>query len=70
MTSLKLYIWKVDLHDYQEGLVFALALDADHARELIRERQIAAGGDPNIKTLQNPPIVIDTAQSYCAWWCE
>lgn len=33
--TLKLYIWKNVLGDYTEGVVFALATDADSARKIV-----------------------------------
>lgn len=33
--TLKLYIWKDVLSDYTDGVIFALATDADSARKIV-----------------------------------
>lgn len=69
MKPLKLYVWEDVLEDWSAGVMFALAQDADHARELIRLRA-GNGIGPHSHLhvdLAREPRVIEQPEGFVVW---
>lgn len=69
MNKLKLYVWENVLEGWTAGVMFALAQDADHARELIRLRA-GNGFGPHSRLhedLAKEPRVIEQPEGFFVW---
>jgi hypothetical protein len=64
-----LYVWEDVLQSYAPGIMFALALDADHARRLIKEK---VGYDSTLVDLDlsRDPRVVTEPEGFYLWGGE
>ncbi len=62
-SHLKLYVWSPALTDYTDGIIFALAESADHARTLVKQHE------PHVPPgdMQRPPQVYDAPVGFAVW---
>lgn len=61
--KLRLYVWQGVLTDYSDGIMFALAFSADHARELLlADCSYIPKGD-----LAQVPQAFDTPVAFSVW---
>lgn len=61
--KLKLFVWEGVLPDYSEGIMFALAIDKDHARELLLKECDYIPED----TLRIEPEEVTGAKAFVVW---
>lgn len=70
MKKLKLYVWENVLINYTDGIMFALAENADHARKLICEYVGVKEDNTNstvVEDLKSQPKVYDAPVGYAVW---
>ena len=60
---LKLFVWKEVLCDYEDGIMFALAEDVAHARNLLSEHD----GDIPLGDLRKTPQVFTLPTAFTNW---
>lgn len=64
--KLKLFVWEEIMCDWTCGIAFALAYDADHARELIMERARKAYASPGYvaKAIEGGPYEVTNPEGF------
>lgn len=70
MNTLKLYVWENVLSSWGDGVMFALAANAEHARELIRRRAAnGMSGGMHIVNLDlaKEPRVVELPEGFVVW---
>lgn len=63
--KLALYVWENVLTDYTDGIMFALAHDAEEARRLIVAKEGALS--PVLEGLGAEPTVITEPEGFAVW---
>lgn len=67
---MKLFVWTDALTDYTSGIAFALAENADEARELILnkyEKEQSYISDLLVSDLSAEPLVVDSKEGFYVW---
>jgi hypothetical protein len=66
-STLKLYVWSPALTDYTDGIIFALAESADHARKLVLEHNLEQHAQSLSEEMKRPPQVYHAPVGFAVW---